>query len=128
MENSTQRTCVRDALSQKTCEGAKQNINPMEKPSMEDSSQKTCVRDAHLKKTWKGLKQSKGNLESINEVVFEDHVDFSVSNVYQRTRFMNACIDTPFIVSYISEIELANFDDFNCWPQILSPYDNDVNM
>ena len=222
----------------------------MEKTSMEDSSQKTCVRDAHLQKTSKGLKQNKGNLESINEVVFEDQVDLSVSNVSQRIHFMNACIDTPsvyscavdcfleicfrlfvkdlheispdrrsnifevvvgaidiyeaaiissdtnllsqlrqpiwdyivsncssfvlkncaaefsqifpgnifnslsseeqilfetsegtysqcdhnnqrtssFIVSHMSEFELANFDDFNCWPQFLSPNDNDVNI
>ena len=99
MENPTQKTCVRDALSEKTCEGAKQTINPMEKTSIEDSSQKTCVRDAHLQKTCKGLKQNKGNLESINEVVFEDHVDFSVLNVSQRLHFVNACIDTASVYS-----------------------------
>ena len=95
MENPTQKACVRDALPQKTCEGAKQNINPMEKTSMEDSLQKTCASDAHLQKTCKDLKQNKENLESINEVVFENHVNFSVSNVSQRIHFMNACIDTP---------------------------------
>ena len=71
----------------------------MEKTSMEDSSQKICVRDAHLQKTCKGLKQNKGNLESIIEVIFEDHVDFSVSNVSQKIHFMNACIDTPSVYS-----------------------------
>ena len=45
------------------------------------------------------LKQNKGNLESINKVVFEDHVDFSVSNISQRIHFMNACIDTPSVYS-----------------------------
>ena len=220
---------------------------------MENPTQKTCVRDALSQKNCEGTKQMKGNLENINEVVFEDHVDFSVSNVSQRIHFMNACIDapsvyscaadcflgicfrlfvkdlhdispdrccnifeavvgaidiygaviissdtnllsqlrqpiwdyivsncslfvlkncdlefsqiftgnifnslsseeqilfetsynlegtcsqcnhnnqrtSPFIVSYSSQIELANFDDFNCWPQVLSPNDNDVNI
>ena len=65
------------------------------------------------------------SLSGEEQILFE--TSYNLEGTCSQCNYNNQRTSS-FIVSYISEIELANFDDFNRCLQVLSPNDNDVNI